>query len=300
MGYQLELRHLNYFAVLAEELHFGRAADRLFISQPGLSKQIKHLESILEVQLLERNKRNVHLTPAGHYLSNEVKQLNERIDDVIHHTRLVHSGLQGNLRLGYIGSAMQNIIPDLLKQIDKEYPGIQFDLAEMGNNDQVERLLHQSIDLGFVRTEHVPKPLKSLTIFEDTFSLVLPLDHPIAVDQLEDLSVISDEKFILFESSYSQSYYIKVMQIFADAGFSPKVAHHTIHASSIYRLVENGLGISIVPSSLKLGYDLAVKFVELPSISQRASLSAVWHPDNHNPVMENVVNILPQLKQQRS
>ena len=296
MSYQLELRHLHYFSVLAEELHFGKAADRLFISQPGLSKQIKHLESILEVQLLERNKRSVHLTAAGHYLSKEIKQLDDRVEAIVNRTRLIHSGLRGNLRVGYIGSAMQNIIPDLLKQLDAAYPEIQFDLSEMGNNDQIERLLHQNIDLGFVRTDHVPKPLKSITIFEDTFSLVLPLDHPIVDDQLEDLQIVEDEKFILFESSYSQSYYVKVMQIFADAGFAPKVAHHTIHASSIYRLVENGFGISIVPSSLKLGYDLGVKFVELPNIHQRASLSAVWHPDNHNPVMDNVISILPELE----
>ena len=297
MGYQLELRHLHYFAVLAEELHFGRAADRLFISQPGLSKQIKHLESILEVKLLERSKRSVRLTSAGHYLNNEIGQLSERIEDIVDRTKLIHSGLKGSLRLGYIGSAMQNIIPNLLKQLDVGFPDVQFDLSEMGNGEQIERLFHESIDLGFVRTDHVPQPLKAQIIFEDTFSLVLPRNHRITSPELDDLSRVAEEKFILFDSSYSQSYYVKVMQIFADAGFSPKVAHHTIHASSIYRLVENGFGISIVPTSLKLGYDLGVKFVELTTISQRASLSAVWNPANRNPVMEHVLSILPKLAQ---
>lgn len=296
MSYQLELRHLHYFSIVAEELHFGRAADRLFISQPGLSKQIKYLESILEVKLLDRNNRKVKLTDAGQYLWNEIKQLDDQVENIVHRTRLIHSGFKGNLRVGYIGSAMQNIIPELLNQLDDEYPDIQFDLTEMGNNEQVDRLLHQNIDLGFVRTDNVPQPLKSMIIFEDSFSLVLPINHHIDTTTLDDLREVADEKFILFESSYSQSYYVKVMQIFADAGFTPKVAHHTIHASSIYRLVENGFGISIVPSSLRLGYDLGIKFVELPHVIQKASLSAVWSPDNRNPVMGNVVSILPKLQ----
>ena len=296
MSYQLELRHLHYFAVLAEELHFRKAADRLFISQPGLSKQIKWLEDQLAVQLLKRDKRNVQLTPAGQYLYSQVRQLEDRVDQVVHETRLVHSGLKGNLRISYIGSAMQNIIPDLLKLIDADYPNIQFDLTEMGNGSQIEQLLHQNVDIGFVRTDHVPPPLLSLEVFKDTFSLVLPKNHPIRGKQIQDLLQVKDEKFILFESSYSQSYYAKVMQIFADAGFSPKVAHHTIHANSIFRLVESGFGISIVPTSLKLGYDLGVKFVELNEVAQQASLSVVWNPSSSNPILPNVIKLLQKLQ----
>ncbi|MEM0940855.1 MAG: LysR family transcriptional regulator [Bacteroidota bacterium] len=292
MSYQIELRHLHYFLILSEELHYRKAADRLFISQPGLSKQIKYLEDLLAVRLLDRNKRNVSLTPAGEYLSNQIKQLDKKVDEMVHGTRLIDSGLKGNLRIGYIGSAMQNIIPELLKSIDRDFPDIQFGLYEMGNSAQVEKLLHHSIDLGFVRMDHLPKSLKAITVYEDTFSVVLPENHPIADVKLDDLSRMKEEKFILFESSYSQSYYLKVMQIFADAGFTPKVAHHTIHANSIFRLVENGFGIAIIPTSLKLGYDLKVKFAELSSIAQRASIVAVWNPDNTNPVLANVIETL--------
>ena len=295
MSYQIELRHFRYFRILSEELHYRKAADRLFISQPGLSKQIKLLEDRLEVKLLDRNKRTVSLTPAGAFLSNQIRALDQKVDQIVTGTRSIHAGQNGNLRIGYIGSAMQNIIPDLLKSIDKDWPNIQFDLSEMGNSVQLERLLHQNIDLGFVRTDKVPQPLESITVFQDTFSLVLPQTHEIEADTMEDLGIVREEKFILFESSYSQSYYTKVMQIFEDAGFSPKVAHHTIHANSIFRLVENGFGISIVPTSLKYGYDLRVKFVELPHIRQKAPLAAVSNPQNPNPILSNVIHKLAKI-----
>ena len=292
MSYRIELRHLHYFRILAEELHFRKAADRLFISQPGLSKQIKSLEDSLQVDLLKRSKRTVSLTPAGAYLFDRVIQMENQMEEVIHGVRLVHSGHKGNLRIGYIGSAMQNIIPKLMKSIDKDFIDIQFDLSEMGNLLQVESLLHHQIDLGFVRMEHVPNPLRSLMVFEDTFSLVLPLGHPIEEKSIDDLVLVKNEKFILFESSYSASYYRKVMSIFDDAGFIPKVAHHSIHANSIFRMVASGFGVAIVPTSLQFGYDLQVKFVELKFIKQRAALSAVWNPNNANPVVANVIQLL--------
>ena len=102
MSYQLELRHLHYFSILAEELHFKKAADRLYISQPGLSKQIKHLEDTLGILLLERTNRKVKLTPAGEYLAKELKLVIQHLDTTLDHTKLIHSGLKGNLKIGYI------------------------------------------------------------------------------------------------------------------------------------------------------------------------------------------------------
>ncbi|MBT28900.1 MAG: transcriptional regulator [Thalassobius sp.] len=295
MSYQLELRHLHYFSILAEELHFKKAADRLYISQPGLSKQIKHLEDTLGILLLERTNRKVKLTPAGEYLAKELKLVIQHLDTTLDHTKLIHSGLKGNLKIGYIGSAMQNIIPELLKHISERYPEIRFDLTEMNNNTQIEELLHHKIDLGFVRVDRVPRPLKTQPVFEDTFSVVLPKNHLVTQENFTDLTIFKDEKFILFESSYSQFYYEKVMQLFHDAGFNPQVSHHTIHAGSIYRLVENGFGISIVPTTLQLGYNMDVKFIELKDIVQRTTLAAVWNDENRNPVMENVQKIINEM-----
>ncbi|MCT4603337.1 MAG: LysR family transcriptional regulator, partial [Marinifilum sp.] len=277
MSYQTEFRHFRYFLALAEDLHFRKASERLFISQPGLSRQIKQMEEALGVNLFERHNRKVKLTKAGEYMQRELINNFQRLDDIISHAKLLNDGMDGNLKLGYVGSAMQRVIPDLLLKFKEEHPNVLFDINEMDNNKQIKALLKQEIDVGFVRMERVPRGLNILPLFEDTFSLVLPADHKVDASNFEGLSQFKDEPFILFDSSYSQSYYEKVMQIFDDAGFSPIISHNTVNASSIFRLIENNFGVSIVPTSLKLGYDMKIKFIELDEIPQRTTLKLVWN-----------------------
>jgi len=124
MSYQLELRHLRYFLAVAEELHFKKAADKLFISQPGLSKQIKVLEDLLDIQLFERHNRKVELTDTGKYLQSELSQWLLTLDNIMTHAESISKGYDGNLRFGYVGSAMHEVIPELLSDIRKTLPKI--------------------------------------------------------------------------------------------------------------------------------------------------------------------------------
>lgn len=291
MSYQSELRHLRYFLAVAEDLHFRKAAERLYISQPGLSRQIKQLEDQLGYPLFERTNRKVSLTPAGLYLKTEMSTLLRKLDGAVQHARLLHEGMEGRLNFGYVGSAMQNIIPELFLRFRAQRPNIHYGLEALGNQEQVARLLTQDIDIGFVRLEKLPKELESTRLFVDTFSLVLPGDHPLGADDFTSIEQLRDDRFILFDPQYSQPYYDKVMTIFADAGFVPDVTHRTVHATTIYRLVENGFGLSIVPTSLKTGYVANVKFIELANIPQRTTLSAVWRKDNDNPALAAFVDL---------
>ncbi|MBJ6367769.1 LysR family transcriptional regulator [Snuella sedimenti] len=292
MGYQLEYRHLRYFLAVAEDLHFRKAAERLFISQPGLSRQIKQMEEDLEIKLFDRHNRRVVLTKAGEYLKEAIERNLKELDHILDHAKLLHDGTGGNLRVGYVGSAMHQVIPNLLLQFKERHPNIIFSLKEMDNQKQVKDLLSLDIDLGFVRLDRVPKGLEIHPVLEDVFCLVLPKNHLVSVDNFKDLSQLKNEPFILFDASYSPSYYEKVMQIFDDSGFSPQVSHNTIHASSIYRLVENNLGLSIVPKSLQQGYNMGVKFIDLNKISQRAILSVIWNKENRNPVLKKTIELL--------
>ncbi|WP_299779697.1 LysR family transcriptional regulator [uncultured Formosa sp.] len=294
MSNQIELRQLKYFLAVAEELHFRKAAEKLFISQPGLSRQIKHLEEDLGVHLFERHNRKVELTLAGAYLKTEISRNLTELHQILEHTKLIHSGLDGNLNLGYVGSAMQQFIPNVLLQFKKEHPSIIFDLKEMDNKRQIEGLLSKDIDVGFVRLERVPKNLKSRPVLKENFCLVLPKNHPINTANFKNISQLKNEAFIMFDPSYSPSYYEKVMQIFDDSGFTPIVSHNTVHASSIYRLVENNLGISIVPKSLQMGYNMDVKFIELKNITQQTTLSAIWNTENRNPSLMSFLEIIRQ------
>lgn len=296
MGNQLELRHFRYFLALAETLHFRKAAEQLYISQPALSRQIQQLEQQLGFPLFARNNKQVELTAAGRFLQSELALVLKQISNVLDQAGEISKGVLGSIRMGYVGSAMQNIIPELFGQFKTHLPGIQFSLQEMDNNQQVEGLLSREIDLGFVRLQKVPATLVIRPVWEETFSLVVPLDYPLAKDGFRDLSTLRKEPFILFEEDYSPSYYAKVMSIFSDSGFTPIVAHKTVHANTIYRLVENGFGISIVPTSLQKGYQPSVRFIELPGISQRAVLSVIWNKENQHPVLPQILEMVIDIK----
>lgn len=305
MSNQIEHRHLRYFLAVAEELHFRKAAEKLFISQPGLSRQIKQMEQDLGVTLFERNNRRVALTKTGDYLQKELQINLKNLEDILTHSKLIHHGKEGHLTLGFVGSAMLQIIPAILKQFNSKFPKVMFKLEEMDNQKQIEGLLSQEIDVGFVRLERVPRSLEIHTVLKETFCLVLPKNHPVNKRNFKNLSQFKDSPFILFDPEYSTSYYEKVMQIFDGCGFAPIISHNTIHASSIYKLVENNLGVSIVPKSLQFGYDMNVKFIELDAIPQRAFLSIAWSKNNRNPMLQNILQLInppiePLLKNMRA
>lgn len=288
----MELRHLNYFLAVAEDLHFRKAAERLYISQPGLSRQIKQLENELGFQLFERTNKKVYLTKAGEFLKKEISLTLKNLDDVINHAKLLNDGVEGQINFGYVGSAMQNVTPDLLLKVREKHPNIHYSLKEMENPEQIDALLLQEIDLGFVRLNRVPRGLNIQPLFEDTFSLVLPKNHSITKETFKNLSQLKEEPFILFDQSYSPDYYAQVMQIFNDSGFTPSISHNTVHASTIFKLVENNFGIAIVPTTLQLGYKMNIKFIELTKISQRTVLSVAWNKKNRNPILKNILELL--------
>ncbi|WP_189362537.1 LysR family transcriptional regulator [Algibacter mikhailovii] len=296
MSNQIELRHLSYFLAVAKELHFRKAAEKLYISQPGLSRQIKQMEAELDVVLLERNNRNVRLTKAGEYLQKELEATLENLYAVLANAKRIGEGIEGDLNFGYVGSAMQNIIPNLLIQIRNEYPKTHFNLKEMDNQKQIDSLQNQDIDIGFVRLERVPKNLVLCPILEDSFSLVLPQNHALNKSNFKDLSELKNEPFIMFDPSYSPNYHQKIMQIFDYFGFTPIVYHKTVHATSIYKLIELGFGISIVPSSLQIDSTSKVKFIDLDRIPQRTTLSAVWNKNNKNPILPKILQFVTDLK----
>lgn len=295
MSYQYELRHWRYFLAVAEELHFRRAADRLYISQPGLSRQIKELEEGIGVLLFERGNKHVKLTKAGQFLQEEMKRLFHGFEHVIEHAKLLSDGLLGNLRVGYVGSAMQQVIPDLLIELKTNYPNVIFNLKEMEVEQQIDALNAHDLDIGFVRMgTALPRGLEMYAVLEEPFCLVLPSEHKVSATNFEGLSQFKEEPFILFDPNYSPSYHQKIMQIFNDSGFDPIVTHNTIQASSIYKLVEHGLGLSIIPRSLATSHIDTIKFIELNQIRQRTTLSAVWNSENKNPILDYVLKMLYQ------
>ncbi len=294
MSNHIDLKYLQSFQVLAQELHFRKAAEKLFISQPGLSKQIQHLEIQLGVSLLERDRRNVRLTPCGVYLKTRATFLSGFLEQTVSQIKIIEAGLEGEIRIGFVGSAMQKVIPELIKKCTASFPTINFVFDEMSNKAQLTALQNNQIDLGFVRLKEVPKPILIRPIQEEQFALVVPKNHPIKPSNFKTIRQLQKEPFILFSSDYSSTYYNNIMSIFSDAEFEPKVSHKSIHANTIFRLVENGLGVAIVPFSLTLDVEkaIAIQVIKLHKIRQRAILSIVWRKDQHFPALEKVMQFL--------
>lgn len=298
MGYQIELRHFHYFLAVADELHYRKAAEKLCISQPGLSRQIKQMEEILETPLFIRDKKKVVLTPAGEFLKKEVEFIINHLEVTKKQLKLISEGDFGEIRIGFLGSAMQTVVPDLLLKLQEKFPQIKTTLEELSNKAQVNAILKDTLDIGFVRLARVPHGLGLKTVLKDTFSLVLPADHTIKEENFKNIGQLSKENFILFSQDYSPLYFDTVMSICEDAGFSPKVSHKSVHAQTIFKLVENKLGIAIVPTSLQYGFKMGVKFIELTKIKQRAELSVIWKKDNRNPTIKHCLKlVLTEVKQ---
>jgi len=289
---QLELRHIRYFLAVAEDLHFRKAAESLFISQPGLSRQIKQMEDLLKLKLFYRHNRKVQLTEAGLYLKKELTKNINNLNHAFSQAKLLNDGKGGNLKLAYVGSAMQDIIPKILLKIRKSNPSVLFNLKELDNQKQIEGILSHKFDMGFVRLNKVPLGLELCPVLKENFCLVLPKSHALNNRKFKDLTQVKEEPFILFDQDYSPSYYATIMQIFEDAGFIPEVSSSTIHASSIFKLVENGFGLSVIPKSLTVKGHERLQFIELKKIRQKTVLSAIWSKDNQNPLLDFVIKIL--------
>lgn len=282
MNYQIELRHLIYFQTLAEELHFRKAAERLFISQPGLTRQIKQLEDIYQVKLFDRGKRFVRLTEAGQYMKAEVSAILQQVRQMEEQLIKIGEGKQASLRIGFVGSAVQGVLPDILLKIKQLFPLMDITLQELSNEIQLDLLSKNELEFGFVRINNNPTNLQLKPLLTEHFSLVVPNNYPIQSDNFTSLEAFKNESFILFSKEYSSTYYDLVMSIFKDHSFAPNVALRSVNALSIFSLVAQGLGVAIVPTSLKKGYEIAVKFIELDTIPQRTTLSLAWNETNRN------------------
>ncbi|MDY8135789.1 LysR substrate-binding domain-containing protein [Aquimarina sp. 2201CG5-10] len=265
--------------VLAEKLNFTRAAEELNIVQPALSRQIKQLEEEIGAVLFKRDKRNVKLTPAGVYFIKEAKKLVSQVEQMSKHTTHIHNGEVGEIRIGFTHSIMQTILPEILKTVNHHMPGIKTVLKEMNNRDQYLALQQNDLDIGFATNPMVPFNLKSKILHIDNFVVLLPDSHPIQESNYSNFSVFSKEEFI-FPSVVDGPNYVHTLEsICIDAGFNPKVVHETDSATTSFRLIEAGLGISLEPISSLQGHQFPIKSIELKNIKQKAKLTMIWNPD---------------------
>lgn len=288
----MEFRHLKYFLVLAEELNFSRAAKRLFISQPPLTRQIHQLEEELQVQLFVRTHKGVELTEAGRHFIAEAEKIVSFADASIERTRMAEKGTLGKLDIGIFGSATFNIIPTLLQQFRTRYPKVLITLHTLSKTEQIAALRDGSLTLGFNRLYPETAEMQVETVLSERIMLAAHCDHPLAQRHHVALKSLAKEPLILFPKKPGPSLAGEIIALCREAGFSPNITQETDDVVSSIALVSLGFGLCCVPESttnLKLPN---VTYIPLRSPTPTIDLDCIYRKDDNSPTLNAFLAIV--------
>jgi DNA-binding transcriptional LysR family regulator len=281
----MELRHLRYFVAVAEELHFGRAAQRLFMAQPPLSQQIQQLEKEIGVILFARTNRRVQLTPAGDVFLAETRAILARVDAAVLRTQRTGRGEVGWLGVGFVASSTYDVLPDILRTFRERYPDVELELVEMLGNEQETALRERRIHVGFSRLPSLSEGMVHEPVVEEDLILAVPASHPLAKHTEILLADLSQEPFVLFPHLAQSSYAAYMIRICQEAGFSPRVVQETGEMQTAVSLVAAGIGVAIVPESVRNLMRTGVVYRPMVAPSPRIELTMVYSKNDISPVL---------------
>lgn len=247
----MEFRHLRYFLVLAEELHFGRAAQRLAITQPPLSLNIQQLETSVGAQLFTRNSRGVQLTAAGQAFVPAARALLDQANQAAREARDVSQGLVGSLQIGFVGTALYRGLAEILQSFEAAHPRLRLVLREMSSSEQLIDLRHERLDVGFVHTTHVPAGFSQILLSSQPFVACVPAGHALARRKRISLARLQGEPFAMVSRAVSPDYHERFLALCADAGFAPEIRFELRHWLSVVSLVAQGLAVALVPAAMQ-------------------------------------------------
>ncbi|HWM84107.1 MAG TPA: LysR substrate-binding domain-containing protein [Pseudolabrys sp.] len=289
----MELRHLRYFIALAEELHFNRAAERLGMSQPPLSLQIKALEEELKVQLFERTNRRVNLTRAGAAFLDEARATLAQAERAASVAKRTQRGEIGEIRVGFTPSAP--LVPPFMHTVlefRRTFPDVRVVLDEHTTAEQISALMDGHHDIGFIRGPNRPDlhhTLDMIEFYNEPLAVILPAHHPLAGqrhDRPLAIQELRSEPFVLFPQRGGTSVYDQVVGLCRKAGFEPLVRQEARANFTILGLVAAGIGVSILPSCLeKVGVENLV-FRTLGGAGAQTSIWLVHRKDNDAPAKQ--------------
>lgn len=281
----MKLHQLHYFVVLAEELHFGRAAELLSITQPPLSLSIKALEDELEVRLFERGSRHVKLTPAGQAYLAEVRVVLDRIARASKVAQATAAGLRGQLDIGFTGSMIYRELPRVLRIFGERAPSIEINLREMSTSEQLEALQRRELHAGFVNVSAVPPGLARLPLEAEHFVCCLPDDHPLAAADEVALDALSQETFVMFARDVAPANHDNVIALFHRAGIHPRMQHAARQWLTVVSLVAFRLGLAVVPASLARAAVRGVRFVPIKELHHSTVGALAWSKEVDSPAL---------------
>ena len=289
----MNLRSLRCFLAVAEELHFGRAAKRLNISQPPLSQHIKALEEELGAVLFNRTKRAVRITDAGSALLDEARRLVSQADGLRHIVQRADGGGSGYLRAGFITSSVFTDARRIYARLSRGVPGVTVMWQEMNSSEQTEALREGQIDIAFLHAPPQHPGLESRLLVRDPMVMAVPEAHPVAGRRSASLADFAADDLVLPLRHMSPIFYDSIISAYHAAGLSPTVPpHQPRNLLTVLSLVSVGAGVSVVPKTLAASGFPGVAFMKIKGVRLVAETSAVWNPRNRSPVLGRVLKAL--------
>jgi DNA-binding transcriptional LysR family regulator len=295
----MDLRQIRYFLVLANELNFTRAADRLHISQPPLTRQIQQLEASMGVVLFERTTRGVALTQAGAVFLEEARKIVALTDQATNKTRLAHQGQLGRLDIGVFGSAILNVIPTLLIELRKTHPDIVISLQNTTKIQQVEAVREKRLDIGFNRVFPEVEDLVVETVMMESLYVAMHKDHELVRRRTLAVRDLNNQPLILFPNNVRPTFADNVVSLFRDEDLTPNVVHEVEDVMTCIALVSAGLGMAVVPESAVNLQLPGVRYHPLRSAEAKVDLSCVYRADNASPALMVFLDIVRKVRSRK-
>lgn len=294
----IEIRQLRYFVAVAEELHFHRAADRLHLSQPALSRQIQALEEAIPARLLERTSKQVWLTEAGKLFYLQARSMLDQLQQASDETRRIAAGQAGQVNVGIFGSAILDLVPRVLRRFSGLYPDVDVALHAMDKDAQIQALRERWLTVGFNRLVPDEPDIVQEKVRTEPLMLALHASHPLAGADLVDMVDLLDQPLVLYPKGVRNSLIQQVSGLFADYGAAPRVAKEVADAPTAIALVAAGIGLSVVPS--------AAMSLRLPGVVYRAlrcrrpasiELVCLYRRGERHPILENFLAVVRSIEE---
>lgn len=287
----LELSQLRCFVAVAEELHFGRAAERLHMTQPPVSRQVQLLEQRIGVRLLERSSRSVHLTSAGRCFLPDARQILRLAESAMLAARRAAHGESGNVTIGFTAASGYDFMPGMIGRCRAQLPDVQLTLKEMVTMEQIHSLVSGGLDLALLRPHASLQELESICVVREPLIAALPRTHPLAQGRSPSPTDFDGIPFIMYSPIEARYFHDLVASAFSSAGVNPEYIQYTSQIHSMLALVRAGLGAALVPRAATSLHFEGVVFRPIRKAKswRPVELHVAWKPDNDNPARQKVL-----------
>lgn len=287
----MELRHLRYFVAVAEELHFGKAAERLYTSQPSVSQQIKQLECELGVELLERTKTYVKLTPGGHAFLSQVRSILAGVERAVEIARRTQSGESGKIAIGLSTPSLYENPPTIVRAFRTKWSDVQVSIQVISSDLQPGALLREEIDIGFLNLSVSDPKLSLIQLSSAPFYIGLPENHSSAALEEVEPSALAEDGFILSPRERDPELFDELVEFCHSAGFTPKIVEQLTPFPTILGLIATGVGVAFISPSLKTMAPPGVLVKRLAGCVPHLRLNLAYRKNEPSPIVHNFLQL---------